>query len=61
MLQTSEEVGVLADTVLRNKRAFAEMSEEERALLLSTLFDEKWRELVRSEPPLSEFAGSSQL
>lgn len=47
MSQAAEEIGVSTDTVHRYKRAFARMSEEERALLITSLFDERWRELVR--------------
>lgn len=49
MSQAAEEIGVSTDTVHRYKRAFAEMTAEERALLITALFDERWRELVRSD------------
>lgn len=48
MSQAAEEIGVSTDTVHRYKRAFAKMTEEERALLITSLFDERWRELVRT-------------
>lgn len=42
----AEETDVHRKTIENYKRRFAEMSEEERALLLASLFDERWRELV---------------
>lgn len=47
MSRASAEIGVSTDTVHRYKRAFANMTAEERAFLITTLFDERWRELVR--------------
>jgi DNA-binding XRE family transcriptional regulator len=45
----AEEIGVTRPTVNRFKKAFANMSDEERAFLIASLFDERWRELVREE------------
>ena len=39
--QTAEEINVSRDTVNRYKNAFASMTEQERALLLAALFQEK--------------------
>ena len=45
--ECAEEIGVTRPTVNRFKKAFGEMSAEERAFLMASLFDERWRELVR--------------
>lgn len=41
MSQTAAELDVSTDTVHRYKRALARMTEEERAFLIATLFQEK--------------------
>jgi hypothetical protein len=47
MSQAADEMGVSTDTVHRYKRAFADMTEEERAFILVSLFGERHRELTR--------------
>lgn len=49
MTKAAAEIDVSTDTVHRYKRAFANMSAEERAYLITALFDERWRELVRND------------
>ena len=44
--ETAEETGLTRQTVNRYKKAFAAMDAEERAFLIASLFDERWRELV---------------
>lgn len=48
MSQTADELNVSTDTVHRYKRAFKEMSQEERAYIIASLFDEKHREIIRT-------------
>lgn len=47
--ETAAEIGVSRPTINRYKNAFREMHEEERAFLIASLFDERWRELLREE------------
>jgi predicted XRE-type DNA-binding protein len=47
--ECAEVIGVTRPTVNRFKKAFAGMNEEERAFLIASLFDERWREMVREE------------
>lgn len=47
--ETADEVELTRQTVNRYKNAFAQMEAEERAFLVASLFDERWRELARSE------------
>jgi transcriptional regulator with XRE-family HTH domain len=44
--ETAEAVGLTRQTVNRYKKAFAEMDAEERAFLMASLLDERWRELA---------------
>lgn len=44
--ETAEETGLTRQTVNRYKKAFAAMDAEERAYLIVSLFDERWRGLV---------------
>lgn len=46
MCVQSVDKGSARKTVENYVKAFAEMSEEERAFLIASLFDERWRELV---------------
>lgn len=45
--ETADETGLTRQTVNRYKKAFAQMDAEERAFLIASLFDERWRELVQ--------------
>jgi DNA-binding XRE family transcriptional regulator len=45
--ETAEAVGLTRQTVNRYKKAFAAMSDEERAFLVACLFDERWRAVSR--------------
>lgn len=45
--ETADELQVSRDTVNRYKNAFREMTAEERAFVVASLFDERHRELVR--------------
>lgn len=45
--ETAEATGLTRQTVNRYKKALAAMDAEERAFLVASLFDERWREIVR--------------
>jgi len=45
--EAAAETDLTRQTVNRYKKAFAGMDAEERAFLIATLFDERWRETVR--------------
>lgn len=47
--ETADEIGVSRDTVNRYKKAFAAMTAEERARILTSLFHERHHELIRGE------------
>lgn len=44
----ADDIDVHRKTVDNYKNRFAEMSEAERAFLIASLFDERWRELVQA-------------
>jgi len=44
--ETADETGLTRQTVNRYKKAFAAMDAEERAFLIASLFDERWREQI---------------
>lgn len=47
--ECAAEIEVSRPTINRFKKAFAQMTAEERAFLIASLFDERWRELVRGQ------------